>query len=258
MGILNVTPDSFSDGGQFLNPETALRRIEQMIEQGADIIDIGAESSRPGASFISESEEWARLSPILTAISSQSHKINYSVDTNKPEIMRRLPDYGVQIINDIKGTADTQTLEHLAKSGCTYIAMHMQGTPDNMQDSPMSGQSAVHAVEEFYRASHSKLTSAGFTSDKIWLDPGIGFGKDDSSNLHLLASSLLSSQDSQNIVIGISRKSFIGRLCGLPDAESRDPASKMLEACFLMSGIKCIRTHEVSKLKHIRDLLGPL
>ena len=171
MGILNVTPDSFSDGGLYLDPSLALQRVQQMCEEGADIIDIGAESSRPGADFVSVDEEWKRLEPILSRMSKESLSAHISVDTNKPEIMKRLNDFGVSMVNDIKGGADRETLELLADQGLTYVAMHMHKQPDKMQMQPLLGVEAVEDVKSFYKETLEKLKAAGFSENKIWLDP---------------------------------------------------------------------------------------
>ena len=254
MGVLNVTPDSFSDGGKFLDPGRALEWSLKMSEDGADIIDIGAESSRPGASIVDVEEEWRRLEPILSRLSQSGFKTPVSVDTYKPEIMVRLNDYGVAIVNDIKGGADEPTLRVLAEQGLIYVAMHMHRSPGDMQMSPLSGKEAVIQVQGFYDNVEQKLKNAGFEKSKIWLDPGIGFGKDDEANLKLLQQSLAIGSD-KNILLGISRKSFMGRLLDLDNPLDRDPPSKMLEATFLMCGIKCIRTHDVKRLSRIRSLL---
>ncbi|SMF69892.1 dihydropteroate synthase [Pseudobacteriovorax antillogorgiicola] len=255
MGVLNLTPDSFSDGGQFLDPDLALDRAWQMVEQGADIIDLGAESSRPGAEYVSEEEEWTRLEPVLNRLKKGGFDCPISVDTNKPNIMTRLHDYGVELVNDIKGGADDETLAVLAKQSMIYIAMHMHKDPKQMQTAPLKGDEAIGEIDSFYDSVSGRLRRAGFADDSIWFDPGIGFGKDDAANLKLIKHSLQHGSQ-HHLLLGISRKSFMGRLLGLDDPIDRDPPSKMLETCFLMMGIKCIRTHDVEKLSHIKRLLS--
>lgn len=254
MGVVNLTPDSFSDGGNFLDPARALAHIERLFDEGADIVDLGAESSRPGAQVVDLEEEWRRLFPILTGLSRLKLPGRISLDTYKPEIMRRALAFPVDIINDISGGADLETLQLLAKNGLIYLAMHMHRNPASMQKEPLTAEVAVAEVAAFYRQTELRLLQAGFHPSRIWLDPGIGFGKTDAANLSLLrqAQSLMRRY---SIVIGISRKSFLGRLFELENPADRDPVSKMLELSCMLAGAKVIRTHEVSKLFQIRGML---
>lgn len=253
MGIVNITPDSFSDGGKYLDPNAAYEHAAKLVEEGADIIDLGAESSRPDAQFINIEEEWKRLLPILKLLEDNPLPVKISIDTNKPEVMRRLTDFNVHIINDIKGGADSETLEHLAKKDLYYLAMHMHGTPEFMQKSPLSSGSALIEVNNFYKNTQKKLTDIGFNKEKIWLDPGIGFGKSDAANIQLLADSIQKARN-YNLVMGISRKSFMGRLLDIKDPTGRDAPTKMLELSFIFAGVKVIRTHDVSRLYRLREL----
>jgi len=254
MGVINITPDSFSDGGQFHNPQAALEQALRLVDQGADIIDLGAESSRPGAQLISENEEWQRLEPVLNLLSQRQLGARLSIDTNKPEIMRRVIPCGVTIINDIKGGADDLTLRDLAQKQVTYIAMHMHRSPADMQQLPLSGDEALKSVDCFFTQTEDRLLRAGFPKAAIWLDPGIGFGKTDSANLRLLKY-CLSISGRYSLVLGISRKSFIGRLLGIESPIDRDGPSKMLELGLMLAGIRVIRTHDVKNLNNIRSLL---
>lgn len=253
MGIVNVTPDSFSDGGHFLEPTAALDHAKRLVDEGAEIIDLGAESTRPGAKPVSVDDEWLRLEPILKNVHRLSAQV--SVDTYKPEIMRRLLDYDVAIINDIRGGADDASLAAWAQAGRSYIAMHMHRDPQNMQIEPLEADAALQAVHSFYERTTQKLQGLGFASERIWLDPGIGFGKTDQANLYLIRDSLEKAK-SLSLVLGISRKSFLGRLLGIEKAADRDSASKMLELNFLFAGVHAIRTHEVKSLRQLRDLLS--
>ncbi|MFW7380058.1 MAG: dihydropteroate synthase [Oligoflexus sp.] len=255
MGVVNITPDSFSDGGRFHQPQKALEQILRLVDDGADIVDIGAESSRPGARLIPAEEEWQRLEPVLERLSTRQIGAKLSVDTNKPEIMRRVIPYGVDIINDIKGGADDDSLKNLAENHLTYIAMHMHRTPEDMQQAPLDGDEAIAAVDAFFAQTRSRLMLAGFPESAVWLDPGIGFGKTDRANLRLLKYSLKIS-DQYHVVVGISRKSLIGRLLGIDSPVERDGPSKMLELGLLLGGIRMIRTHDVKSLNHMRSLLS--
>ncbi len=255
MGVLNVTPDSFSDGGSFLDPKRALAHVWELAADGADIIDIGAESSRPGSQAVDADEEWRRLEPLLAALSDNRPKALISLDSYKPVIMRRALDYPVQIINDIKGGADRATLELLAQRGLIYLAMHMHRDPTSMQAAPLDGQKALDELSSFYQNTQSRLSEAGFSEDRIWLDPGIGFGKTDRANL-LLLEQALQLAPRWPIVLGVSRKSFLGRLLNIENPRDRDAPSKMLELSFLFAGVRGIRTHDVARLRALRDLLA--
>lgn len=254
MGIVNVTPDSFSDGGQFFSPQFALKHIDQLVREGADIVDIGAESSRPNASPVPLEEEWTRLAPLLKALDKEN--ICVSVDTYKPEIMRRLLDHKVEIINDIKGGAQVpdDVLKAWAREGRTYLGMHMHRDPQTMQTTPLGPKDASAAVATYYDLTRRRMESLGFAVDKIWLDPGIGFGKTDAANLYLIREAIEGAR-AIPLVMGISRKSFLGRILDIDQAEDRDAPSKMLELSFLYAGVKAIRTHDVKHLKRLKDLI---
>lgn len=254
MGVVNVTPDSFSDGGRFFKPEDAVDQVLRLVDDGADIIDIGAESSRPGAALISSDLEWQRLEPVLEKLFRRDIGCQISIDTNKDETMLRLVDTPVRIINDIKGGASRSTLEALAVKDMTYIAMHMHHTPETMQLDPLDGEDAVRQVEDFFKSTAENLERCGFSKECIWLDPGIGFGKTDRANIALMKSSISQSRK-WPVVVGVSRKSFIGRLLGIDDPLQRDHPSKMLELALMLAPVKAIRTHDVATLRRLRDHL---
>jgi dihydropteroate synthase len=254
IGVLNVTPDSFSDGGTFLDPGKAVAHAWDLVHEGADVIDIGAESTRPGSAPVDADEEWRRLEPVLAALADQKPKARISLDTYKSVTMRRALAYPVDIINDISGVADRVTLETLAKRGLTYWAMHMHRDPAHMHQDPLDAEEALRAVAAFYDRTQQTLLDAGFAKERIWLDPGVGFGKTDRGNVQLMRQAM-AEVSRYEIVIGISRKSFIGRLLGIPDPKERDAASKMLELNFLLAGVRGIRTHDVARLKKLRDLV---
>lgn len=255
MGVINVTPDSFSDGGRFNEVDAALRQVDQLLADGADILDIGAESTRPGSLPVSAEEERKRLEPLLKRLAVHPRKAVLSLDTYKPELMRLGIDHGVEVINNIRGLVDAKTLQFLADQQVTYLAMHCHGEPKTMQENPLSAEEAVRDVNAFFvKASHS-LQEAGFPSDRIWLDPGIGFGKTDQANLKLIA--MVPHYAGQyNLAVGISRKGFIGRMTGIQKPEDRDSATKMLEWMLAEGGVKVIRTHDVAGLAHIRHMIN--
>jgi dihydropteroate synthase len=254
MGVVNITPDSFSDGGKFDSPDAAIKKALDLAEDGADIIDLGAESSRPGASPISEQLEWQRLEPVIENL-IKAKNIQLSVDTYKPETMLKAAEIGCHYINDINGSADVETLNTLAKhEDLSYIAMHKAGDPKTMQQNPLEGDDAISKVDDFFQRTEKKLLNAGFRKDMIWLDPGIGFGKTDEANARLLKHCSVWAKKYQ-LTLGVSRKSFIGRTLGIIDPTKRDSPSKMLEFGLSCMGVQMIRTHEVAMLKNLLRLL---
>ncbi len=258
MGVINVTPDSFSDGGQFLSPEAAARQAERLVQAGADILDLGAESTRPNSQPVPATEEWRRLQPVFQALARLNLPVSLSIDTRKPDLMLKAADLGVTYVNDIEGGIQVppKVLERLASySGMQYIAMHMHGTPATMQKTPLNGQDAVEAVDRFFVARHAALRGSGFSAERLWLDPGIGFGKTDSGNA-LLMKAVGRWSESFQVAVGVSRKGMLGRLLSIPKAEDRDPPSKTLEFGLALLGVKMIRTHDVAGLKPFLSLLG--
>lgn len=258
MGIVNLTPDSFSDGGQYGTVESALARIQSLLAHGADWIDLGAESTRPGALKVSAAEEWQRLAPVLARLSPAVLR-KTSVDTYKPEIMHAALEQGVAMINDVKGAqeVDDSDLRAFASFGASYVLMHMHRDPESMQKEPLLGGQGVAQVQEFLLEARERLLSKGFSSHQILLDPGIGFGKSDSVNLGLL-SWVMAEGKNLPFLVGVSRKSMLGRLLQIELPHHRDDASKMLELALAMAGVKVIRTHEVTKLSHMIQLLPGL
>lgn len=254
MGVVNVTPDSFSDGGKFSDVDAAVQQVEQLLAAGADLIDLGAESTRPGSQPISVDEERKRLEPILERLALLSKKPVLSLDTYKPELMRLGIDYGVEVINNIRGLVDAKTLRFLAEQKTIYVAMHCHGEPQTMHVTPQNADEAVRDVSAFFAKASSALQEAGFSKEKIWLDPGIGFGKTDQANLKLLSMTSHFARQ-YNLAVGISRKGFIGRMTGIQKPEDRDAPTKMLEWALAESGAKVIRTHDVAGLVRIRKLI---
>lgn len=259
MGVLNVTPDSFSDGdgksARWRDPGEVMDRALGLIADGADIIDIGAESTRPGAEPVDETEEWGRLFPILSRLTKANVGATISVDTRKPSLMLKAADQGALIINDVGGGAPEQTLTRLAAyPGMQYIAMHMHMNPKSMQQHPLGAHEASALVSAFFSSLEARLLAAGFPKAAIWLDPGIGFGKTDAANLTLMQMIHVWSKGF-NIAVGVSRKSLIGRALGIGEPKDRDAPSKTLELGLAMLGARRIRTHAVAPLRRLLDLL---
>lgn len=218
MGILNCTPDSFSDGGLYLDTGAAIRRALTLIEEGAGILDIGGESTRPGARPVAAEEELARILPVLGGVRACAPRVLVSIDTSKAEVAARALDAGADMVNDVTAGRDPEMFAEVARRGAGIILMHMRGSPRDMQ----SDTRYDHVVAEVHAALRERALAAetaGIRRELIWLDPGIGFGKDDAGNLALLAALPDLAALGYPVVIGPSRKSFIGRLTGAPTGE---------------------------------------
>lgn len=212
MGVLNVTPDSFSDGGQFQRLDEAVRRALEMVEEGARIIDVGGESTRPGAEPVSEDEELRRVIPVIEALAPRI-EVPISIDTSKPRVMAEAVNAGAQIINDVYALRAPGALETARETGAAVCLMHMKGEPRTMQLDPQYDD-VVAEVTAFFAERVSACIEAGITSDRLVLDPGIGFGKQLQHNLALLAAIPALSVQRLPLLIGVSRKSMFGALLG--------------------------------------------
>ena len=255
MGVLNVTPDSFSDGGDFQSAAEAVKQAKRMANSGADIIDVGAESTRPGALPVTPEDEWARLLTVLNELQVAGLMDSVSVDTRWGINALRALKLGVRMFNNVTGLYEPEVLKQIAATTTTrYIAMHMQGDPSTMQKSPMSREEALEKVPGFLVQARDALLRSGFSSERVFVDPGIGFGKSDAANLALISQTSALAKE-HNVAIGISRKGFIGRILNISEPKKRDDASKMLEMSLAMMGARLIRTHDVERLAHIREML---
>ena len=243
MGIVNVTPDSFSDGGQFLNSPAALAHCETLLREGADILDIGAESSRPGADAVSWQDEWQRVQPVLAGALTLGCPV--SLDTTKAELMQRALDMGVDIINDINALLAFGALASVAAhDSCGVCLMHMQGQPQGMQIAP-EYLDVVAEVSDFLTVRVQTLESKGVASDRIVLDPGIGFGKTAAHNLELLRRQNELLVLGLPLLIGWSRKSTLGVLTGKP-TQDRMIASVAAALAAVQKGASVVRVHDVA------------
>ncbi len=245
MGIVNVTPDSFSDGGMFTTSAAAVDHALRLIEAGADMLDIGGESTRPGSESVPLAEELRRVLPVLEAVCTRT-KTPISIDTRKAEIMRRAAQSGASIINDVSAlTFDPEAPETVADAGCSVVLMHAQGDPKTMQDSPRYNDVALD-VFDYLDARIAACTAAGIPHGRIAVDPGIGFGKTLAHNLELLRRLALFHDLGMPIVLGASRKRFIGKLTGEERAENRDPGSHAAMLAGVARGAQIIRVHDVA------------
>lgn len=250
MGILNVTPDSFSDGGLYRDRESALRRAELMAREGADIIDVGGQSTRPGSEEVSVEEEVERTAGVIEAISSQI-PVKISIDTMKFEVANEAVHQGATILNDLSGGRDPRMADLASKKGLEYILMHMQGTPATMQRDPQYPRGVLTEVKEFLKQRVAHLVEAGVPQNKIWVDPGIGFGKLLEHNLELLRHLDELSPLGERVVIGTSRKSFLALLAGdqkLP-FELRLPGAIASNLWAYSKGASVFRIHDVGEFK---------
>ncbi|MDC9724753.1 MAG: dihydropteroate synthase [Gammaproteobacteria bacterium] len=242
MGILNVTPDSFSDGGQFLAQDSALAQAKQMVEDGAGIIDVGGESTRPGAAIVSIEEEISRVVPVIEAIHSEID-IPISIDTSKPEVMRAAVQAGAGLINDVRALTVDGALSAAVECDVPVCLMHAQGTPQTMQDDPRYDD-VVSNVIAFLSERVSVCEQAGISRDKLILDPGFGFGKRATHNLQLMKHLSKIIELELPVLVGVSRKSMIGKLLKV-SVEERLAASLSLAAVSVWQGAKIIRSHDV-------------
>ncbi len=250
MGILNVTPDSFSDGGRYLNPDKAYQRAMEMIESGADIIDIGAESTRPGAESVGLEEEWNRLSPVLTNLRKNTN-IPISIDTYKSEIAKRAISVGVDVINDISGlTFDAEMAKIAADAEVPVIMMHIKGTPKNMQRDPIY----KNLMEEIHLYFKQRIHFAqNYGIRKIIIDPGIGFGKRLEDNFELIRRLKEFKVFGYPLLVGPSRKSFIGKALNKP-TEDRLFGTASAVTTAILNGASIVRVHDVEEMAQIVDV----
>jgi dihydropteroate synthase len=244
MGILNMTPDSFSDGGKFTDSEQAAAHGLQMAGEGADIIDIGGESTRPGSLPVPAEEEIRRTVPVIERLRGQTDAL-ISIDTCKTEVARAALAAGVDMINDISALADPGMAELAAESGAGVVLMHMQGTPETMQTAPRYGN-VVADVRKFLDERMAFALSRGVAPDQIVFDPGIGFGKTDEHNLSLLRGIPELAAAGRPVLIGASRKSFIGRMTGRGPAE-RLSGSLAAAVFAVLRGAQILRVHDVKE-----------
>ena len=246
-GILNITPDSFSDGGKFLEPEKAFLRAIKMIDEGADIIDVGGESTRPGSNSISSDEELNRIIPIIERIKKESDCL-ISVDTYKSSVATEAINSGASIVNDISGlTHDKKMASLIIEKNIPLILMHMKGKPKTMQQEPFY-KDVISEICNFFKVQINQLRKLNFSFDRIILDPGIGFGKTLEHNLLILKNLNIIRKLGHPVAIGTSRKSFIGEILDLP-IEDRIEGSISSNIVAIINGANIIRVHDIAEMK---------
>jgi dihydropteroate synthase len=245
MGIVNVTPDSFADGGRYLARDAAIDHALQLEAEGADILDIGGESTRPGAGPVDLDEEWRRVGPVIEALAPRT-RAKLSIDTRKPEVMRRAAQAGAHLINDVSALShDPTSLEVASRTGLPVVLMHARGDPRTMQDKPAYAD-VVLDVCDMLQARIEACEAAGIPRSRLIVDPGIGFGKTLAHNLAVLGSLSLFHGLGCAVLLGASRKSFIGRLTGTADPDERLPGSLAAALLGAAEGVQILRVHDVA------------
>tara|TARA_S200000501_G_scaffold202982_1_gene190963 strand:- start:3370 stop:4206 length:837 start_codon:yes stop_codon:yes gene_type:complete len=257
MGIVNVTPDSFSDGGKFFSPQDAISHASKLIDQGADIIDIGGESTRPGAEQISESEELNRVIPVIEKIRDENPKKLISIDTTKASVAKHAVEVGADIINDVSGLSfDNNMKNTVASLNIPVIIMHMKGNPRNMQLNPKY-KDIIYEILDFFKKKIKIAIQSGINHKMIILDPGIGFGKTVQHNFELLSRLNELNVLELPIMIGPSRKSFIGITLDLPP-EDRIEGTAAAVSAGVMNGASIVRVHDVKSMKRVVKIIDEI
>ena len=255
MGIVNVTPDSFSDGGRWLDSGAALRHALQLVDDGADLLDVGGESTRPGAEPVPVAEELRRVIPVLQQIRART-QIPLSVDTTKAAVARAALEAGADVVNDVSGLrADPALLPLVAGAACSVVLMHMQGEPHTMQAAPHY-EDVVREVHAWLAARVALAEGAGMARERIWLDPGLGFGKRHEDNLELLRALPELRVAGCAMVVGASRKRFLGTLLDEPDPMRRGEGDLAVAARCYAAGTDVLRVHDVRAIRRFYTVLG--
>ena len=245
MGVVNTTPDSFSDGGHFLDTDMATEHGLRLADEGAEIIDIGGESTRPGSEPVSATEELRRVVPVIERLAKRCGAV-ISIDTQKPTVARAALDAGASIVNDIAANRESPEMwQIVAEAKAGYICMHMQGTPQTMQAEPHYDD-VLREVGDFFSERLARLAEQGVSGEQVALDPGIGFGKELKHNIKLLSGIHELIMSGRPLLIGASRKSFIGKLLGTPSNE-RLPASLACAVFAATKGAHVVRVHDVAE-----------
>lgn len=262
MGVLNVTPDSFSDGGRYLDPEASLARAGTLLAEGADLVDVGGESTRPGAAPVPAQEEIRRVVPVIERLRARFPGAPISIDTTKPEVARAALRAGADLVNDVQALGVPGMAELVAGSGAAAVLVHMRGTPADMRSRARYGDVVAEVAAELREAMRRAL-AAGVPEDRILLDPGIGFAKTAEQSLAVLAGLARLRELGRPLLVGPSRKSFIGDLTGAPAAD-RLPGTLAAVAACVLAGAEFLRVHDVAAARQaarvasaIRDAPGP-
>lgn len=251
MGILNVTPDSFSDGGKYFDPANAIRRGLRLVEEGADIIDVGGESSRPGAEPITAEEEKKRVLPVVEALAREVN-VPISIDTTKGSVARAAIDAGAEIVNDISAMSfDPEMAKVIGETGAGLILMHMRGRPRDMQKGDLTYHDLIGEIMDYLREAMGRAKGAGISEDNIVIDPGIGFGKKPEDNLKILKHLWEFKSIGRPVMVGTSRKSFISKITGQELPEERIEGTAASVTAAVLQGCSIVRVHDVAFMKRV-------
>jgi dihydropteroate synthase len=250
MGILNVTPDSFSDGGQYFDAPSAIRRAVQMVSDGADIIDIGGESTRPGSEPVGMEEELRRTIPVIQSLAKEI-KVPISIDTCKSEVAKKALDAGASMVNDISGLRfDPGMKKVVAEYNVPVVIMHIKGTPRDMQKDPVY-EALLPEISDYFREGIRIAGEAGIPEDKIIIDPGIGFGKRPEHNLEIIHNLSEFTLHEKPLLIGLSRKAFLGKILGDVPPGERIEGTAAAVAISIMNGANIVRVHDVKEMSRV-------
>ena len=255
MGILNVTPDSFSNRGEHFDKQVAIEHALQMVEEGADILDIGGESTRPGAERVSIEEQIKRIEPVIHAVSqSIPASVQISIDTTRSEVAKAAFNAGASIINDVSaGREDEALFSYAATQNAPLILMHMQGQPETMQVAP-SYENVIDDVHDFLIQRASLAEHSGVSKELIYIDPGIGFGKTRENNLDLIATLARLGKSGYGVMLGASRKRFMGSICEIEEFSELVGATCSTTALAVLSDVKIIRVHDIKENRQALDV----
>ena len=256
MGIVNVTPDSFSDGGSFLDTASAVEHGVRLADEGADVLDVGGESTRPGAEEVPADEEMDRVVPVVEQLVKQVD-VPIGVDTRKPDVGRRAIDAGAAIVNDVTAGADPEMLEVVRDAGAGFVLMHMLGDPQTMQDDPRYDD-VVTEVRDFLAARIGSAVAAGVWRGSLCVDPGIGFGKNIEHNLAILRAITSFRELRTPVLVGASRKRFIGQLTGVDDPSDRMEGTAGAVAWCAAQGVDIVRVHDVLQMRRVVNVVDAI
>ncbi len=257
MGILNLTPDSFSDAMQYAKPDEALKRADQMIAEGADIVDLGGESTRPGANPVTLEEESRRILPVVDRLRRSHPSLRISIDTRHAEIARRALDAGCDMINDVSGLGDPEMAQVVADADCPIAIMHMRGTPGSMQNDTIYADLMLEIIDSL-REKVKRARAVGIRGDSILVDPGVGFGKSAQGNEELLRQLASLRSLGHSILVGVSRKMFIGKRTAVADPAARVAGSLAAASAAVLAGARVIRVHDLSASRQALDMVDAL
>ena len=256
MGVVNATPDSFSDGGRFLSPDAAAAQAERLAEEGADLVDLGGESTRPGAAPVDAVEERRRVVPVVARLRARGFALPISIDTSKPEVARAALEAGADLVNDVHGLADPALARVVAGAGAPVVLMHTRGTPATMQDLAVYRDLLAEVAAEL-RQALARAVAAGVAEERIILDPGLGFAKTPGQSVELLARVGELRALGRPLLVGPSRKRFIGHLTGAP-VEDRLPGTLAAVTACVLAGVELVRVHDVAAARQAAQVAAAL